>query len=284
MQMTSVQGVSVAHWNPRVPLPFRPRRMFQWTKRLPLSPRVNNFGDLLGPIVVAQQLRLRGVRSESSIMSSVGLAAVGSIVHMVDPGTCIWGAGVNGKHIDQPVAPDLDIRAVRGPLTRRYLMEHGYHVPEVYGDPAVLIDYASWIQEDRTVGRGGVVCIPNLNDSAMRVELQRIPDVRTVSPTEPLAVVLSAIADAELVVGSSLHAVIVAEALGVPSRAVRTSAEPAFKYLDYYEGTGRANVQIALSVTDAIRLGGLDSALVTDPALADSFPKDLWSVGGTPRG
>lgn len=33
----------------------------------------------------------------------------------------------------------LDVRAVRGPVTRAILMDYGYSVPEVYGDPAIIM-------------------------------------------------------------------------------------------------------------------------------------------------
>ncbi len=33
----------------------------------------------------------------------------------------------------------MDIRAVRGPLTRRVLQACGYNVPKIFGDPAILL-------------------------------------------------------------------------------------------------------------------------------------------------
>lgn len=279
MQVATVLGVDVMHWNPRVPLPFRPRRLFRWTKRLPAGRRVNNFGDLLGPIVVAQQAHALHASSRPPALPRARLAAVGSVVHMLDPGTCVWGAGVNGNHLELPLPESLNVRAVRGPLTRRYLMERGTQVPEVFGDPALLIDYSKWIRGSAV---GGVVCIQNLNDPVPVSGDGGSLGARVVSPTSALQAVVSQIAGADLVVGSSLHAVIVAEALGIPARVVVSDSEPDFKYRDYYEGTGRSGVAFARTVQDAIRMGGVDAPPEIDTALAAAFPLDLW--GADPDG
>jgi pyruvyltransferase len=196
---------------------------------------------------------------------------------MLDPGTWVWGAGVNGKHLELAVPDSLKVRAVRGPLTRRYLMDRGTRVPEAFGDPALLIDYSTWIQGGRVAREGGVVCIQNLNDPSPQSIASRARDVSVVASTSPLEEVVARIAGAEVVVGSSLHAVIVAEALGVPARAVRSESESAFKYHDYYEGTGRAGVVIARTIQDAVEMGGVDAPPVIDPALAVAFPRERWS-------
>lgn len=47
----------------------------------------------------------------------------------------IWGTGINGKvSEDLHKFEKLDVRAVRGPLTRNYLISKGINCPEVYGD------------------------------------------------------------------------------------------------------------------------------------------------------
>lgn len=279
MEYATVMGVDVAHWNPRTQLGLRPRRLFAWTKHTPLGSRVNNFGDLLGPVIVQQLAELLSHPAKRGARPVLG--AVGSIVHMLPTGAVVWGAGVNGKHTDLPPPSGMDIRAVRGPLTQRYLNDRGYRVPQIYGDPALLIDYTRYgaALSDRT--REGVLCIPNLNDAAALTPSAEAQGVRTMSPVEPLERIVRAISGAELVVGSSLHAIIVAEALGVPARAVRSRAEPRFKYEDYYEGTGRAGIRTALTIEEAVDIGGVAESPHIDSDLERSFPHDLWTSRST---
>ncbi|WP_198683980.1 polysaccharide pyruvyl transferase family protein [Brachybacterium sp. YJGR34] len=277
LQSVDVAGVEVLHWNPRTPLPLRPRRAFRWTRHLPLAPRVDNVGDLLGPEVVRQQVRARGLRAADG--SSVApLGAVGSVLHMLPPGAVVWGAGVNGKHRDLELPADLDLRAVRGPLTGRYLTENGRTDPGVYGDPALLLDLGP-LRGRGAPGpaapgeRSGVLWIDNLNERRPGVPP---PGVRSRSPRERIATLIEAIDRSELVIGSSLHALVLAEVLGVPARGILSEAEPPLKYLDYYEGSGRAGVRLAHDVEEALSLGGVPRGPTIDPALRESFPADLW--------
>lgn len=119
--------------------------------------------------------------------------------------------------------------------------------------------------------------IPNLNDVDSSPSLPA--GVSMMPPTEPLTHVVASIAEASLVIGSSLHAAIVADAYGVPARIVASNTEPAFKYADYYEGTGRADVRLAKDVGEALDMGG--APLLSgwsSTALRKAFPDDLWAA------
>lgn len=198
------------------------------------------------------------------------LLAVGSILHFAQPGDVIWGAGVNGKQIPQLSFPtEIEVRAVRGPLTREVLMRRGVDVPDVYGDPGLLI---SRYWEDPVVPERELTVVPNLNDLA---DYERMSDV--VSPLESIETVISAIRGSRFVVGSSLHAIVVAESFGVPCRLLRSKQEPQFKYEDYFLGTGRDGVTLARSVSHALALGPEDPPRWSDDDLLAAFPACLWS-------
>jgi pyruvyltransferase len=119
--------------------------------------------------------------------------------------------------------------------------------------------------------RHAVTVVPNLHD----VEGMD-PDERVIDPRRPVREVLERIARSELVVGSSLHGAVIADALGVPARLVRAGAEPPTKYLDYYAGTGRTDVEFAASVDQAVSLGGAPPLAWDPQPLLDAFPEDLW--------
>lgn len=266
----SAAQVELVHWNPARPI--FPTRI---GRRLPFRRLVNNFGDLLGPEIVAAILAQRGIRSEDAIEDR-RLLSVGSVLRLAGDGDVIWGTGVNGKSLDQPYGfTSLDVRAVRGPLTREFLLDRGQDVPEVYGDPGLLTGLL-WPRE--TVGRPELatdtLIVPNLNDWS---SYRRGPNV--LYPRTDLRDCIARIASAEFVIGSSLHAIVLAESFGIPARFIASGHEPAFKYEDYYLGSGRSGYHPARSIAHAMELGGEVPPIWSADPLLDAFPADLWRQG-----
>jgi len=268
----NVSGVDVVNWNPK-------RRILPdpWGKVLRVKRSVNNFGDLLGPMIVRELVRRmagRAARHGMGQPASARLLSVGSILHLARSNDVVWGSGANGKSLHRVPPKDLDIRAVRGPLTRAFLLEHGIDAPEVFGDPGLLVGHL-WGRKELRRDRPArsVTIVPNLNDlPAYRA------DARILDPRRPLAFCLSTIAASDLVVGSSLHAVIVAESLGIPARLIHSSHEPELKYRDYYLGSGREEIASASSVSEAIEMGGAAPLTWDHTPLLRAFPQDLWSM------
>lgn len=261
--------VDLIHWNPRRPL-LRGRA----GRFLPFGPRVDNFGDLLGPFVIEEMLRRRGLANSGRSQGS-RLLSVGSIMRLARNGDTVWGSGVNGKTIDQLKIEWLDVRAVRGPRTREILRARGIPVPPVFGDPALLLGVLWSRDEWYSDELSAAMCIvPNLNDW----KNYDPKDPRVLDPRRPLDECLRRIASSEFVVGSSLHGIVVAEALGIPARLVRSASEPEFKYRDYYEGSGRVEFAPAATVDAAQAMGGALPPTAWDPEpLMSAFPSDLWA-------
>lgn len=264
---TRIGGVDVLNWNPiRV-------------QDSGASRQVNNFGDLLGPMLVERMVDPRVSLVTEGVEPHV-LLSVGSILHFAPEGATVWGTGINFK-VWRPVPPSvrtLDIRAVRGPLTARTLAAAGVCVPAVFGDPGLLLpryvpEMTAW---SRLTGPE-VLVVPNLNDyasmSARAIEL----GLKVLDPRSPMTHVLRTIVSAGLVIGSSLHAIVVADSVGVPARLIASSAEHVFKYLDYLAGSGRPSTVVATDIEDALRLNGHESPEVDLDELVNQFPHDLWS-------
>lgn len=264
-----IDGVELYHWNP-----MRPTRRGFVGKLLPKS-RVNNFGDLLGPVIVREVLK-RSARSvrQPHIPPQHRLFSVGSVLHFATDSDTVWGTGVNGKIArERHSFTELDIRAVRGPLTREFLRRMGVESPNIFGDPGLLINDL-WGRDFFYVDakRSSVLIVPNLNDFPSYDP----SDTRILNPQSPLEECIQRIASADFVAGSSLHGIIVAEAFGIPARLVLPRHEALFKYEDYYRGSGRIHFTPASSVQHAVDLGG-ELPLDWDSArLLEAFPRDLW--------
>ena len=257
--------VEVVHWNP-----YRRRFHGRMSKHLPIRQRVSNFGDLLGPLLVERILHNAGFDSGVGDGEARRILTVGSIMHLAKTGDVIWGTGVNGKK--SPEAHhfhDLDVRAVRGPLTREYLMQRGIKVPEIFGDPALLLPkFYPELEQWRSEPMRDILVVPNPNDWPLTWSRC---DIEILNPTSPVMECLEAICRTRFVVGSSLHAIVVAESVGIGARVVRSRSEPLFKYQDYYYGTGRTDFRAASSLGEATSLGAGPPVIADSGALLDAF-------------
>lgn len=231
-----------------------------------------NFGDMLSKVVVSKILSDLGRSLDDEVKISRRLLAIGSIMHFASSDDVVWGSGVNGTiPNDFYNFENLDVRSVRGPLTAEFLHRKNISVPDVYGDPALLLPRLFPNRFSRT-NRRSYVIVPNLHDLEI---VREWPNV--VSPLSGWNRCITTILEANLVIASSLHGIIVAEAYGIPARMLRVSqAEALLKYQDYYEGTGRNKWQFAKNVQEALAMGGMEPAKFDSNKILNAFPMDLW--------
>jgi pyruvyltransferase len=231
-----------------------------------------NFGDVLSEVIVTKILADRGLSLRDQTDRRARLLAVGSSLHFAKDGDIIWGTGVNGKMPEERHAfSTLDVRAVRGPLTREFLRKKGIDAPQIYGDPALLLPQL--FPQFRANPTTPVVVVPNLHD----VSHLSAKGIDHLSPWLGWNICVEDILRAKLVVASSLHAIVVAEAFGIPARYVQFSEnENLFKYEDYVLGTGRDKLEPAASIGEAREMGGMPPIRFDARKLIDAFPLDLW--------
>lgn len=267
--LTRLGGIDVLSWNP-----------LRTAEGEPGGRLVNNFGDLLGPLLVERILGDLSMRASSTESSEAPvLITIGSVLHFAPEGAVVWGTGVNFKLASKlpPHFETLDIRSVRGPHSARLITAKGGRVPAVFGDPALLLP--RFMPELRSWGRtgaGGMLIAPNLNDFEEMSQSATSLGYTVLDPRAPLNAVLRTIAGSGFVVGSSLHAIAIADSLGIPARFVVSAAEGALKYRDYLAGTGRPLTRISGDISAAIDLGGHTAPDVDLDALLSAFPQDLW--------
>lgn len=240
---------------------------------LPKS-RLNNFGDLLGPIIVKEILKKNDKASNPKFLPKKFLT-IGSILHYASNGDHIWGSGINGKKLRAHYSfKNLNIWLVRGPLTRKFLIDLGIKCPEIFGDPGIL--FSDLFPKYRKIGakKNKILFIPNYNEEFKNNDKNSI---KMQSPLDPVDQVIKTIADSEFVISSSLHAIIIAESLGIKTRFLKVKNESPFKYLDYLRGTGRLEYLPANTINHAIDLGPQDNPIIDKEKLLNSFPIHLYS-------
>lgn len=233
-----------------------------------------NFGDHLSYIIVNKILADNNFSLEEETTSQGRLIALGSVIHFANDNDTIWGSGINGKiYVSDHKFETLDVRAVRGPLTREFLQNRAIQVPEIYGDPALLLPHIFKGKFKRDPQKPYVI-VPNLHDLKIAGE-QKWENV--ISPYLSWNRCIEEILKAEFVIASSLHGLIIAEAYGIPARYIRLSEEEnLFKYNDYSMGTGREEITFARTIDEALEMGGMPGLNYNHEKLLNAFPLDLW--------
>lgn len=230
-----------------------------------------NIGDAISPVVVKYACKYYGIDIEKQISALKHLYAIGSIITAGCQDCTIWGSGIlNSTITDRVKRRKLDIRAVRGPITRIILSDYGFNVPEVYGDPAILMPRIYNPDIEKKYDVGVVIHMSNTTSSAK--EFHQIDIV-----TDDYETFIKEIKSCKLVVSSSLHGIILSEVYGVPAIMLKPETD-LLKYYDYYYSTGRLNFPIAESIEQALSLNAPDIpdfGNMGDHLLA-VFPRDLW--------
>lgn len=254
------------------PLHSEEASMYWWH-----SSWATNFGDDMSHVIVERILG-RSVTYAPLDSEKKLLFALGSILHFGRDGDVIWGSGFRENPLLENRFHQLDVRAVRGPRTREFLLEMGIDCPEVYGDPAVLMSHL-FPEFKREEPIYDYIIIPNIGELKCFSLYKNV-----VLPICPWDEIVKKMLQSRLVISSSLHGIIVAESYGIPARLLKmTWIEPLLKYQDYYESTGRPNFQYATSVQEALQMGGEEPSRIDIQPLLDSFPWDFFESAESPE-
>lgn len=232
-----------------------------------------NIGDLLSVVVCEEMLKKKSLKLDTKVSSTKHLFAIGSIIQGGAQNATIWGSGTKNGLKDFPwyvsKSRKLDVRLVRGPLTREALLKSGYDCPDKYGDPALILPlfYKPKVSDKKEYG---VI----LHHATNRKEEGSITPVG--SSWEEF---VDFIFNSKLIISSSLHGIIIAEAYGIPAILLSdTATENIFKYQDYYYSTGRKSFNIAHSIQEALSLIPNDIPDFDEiiKNILETFPYDLW--------
>lgn len=259
-------------------LPYPTVRLVYWRAE---DTSIVNFGDELSKATTALMLARRGMTMFDSAPDQRTLLAIGSVLHLAPTGATIWGTGLHGgiPHEDHKYT-SLDVRAVRGPNTRKFLQERGQAVPDVFGDPGLLLPR---LTAGRFVADGsiGVGFVPNLHDKTFLTQtgvLDQFPEIKLIDPTRSWEAVVGDIVRCRRILASSLHGLVIADAFGIPAHYVRlTETEGLLKYHDYYAGTGRA-LSVSTDIGASLKSADPKPLRFDFGALEEAFPYDIWSA------
>jgi len=210
------------------------------------------------------------------------IVGIGSSMKYVMPNDYVWGTGcIDEHHVGNK---PKKVYSVRGPLTRDVLLNRGWDVPEVYGDPALLFHqiYNPTIEKKYKIG-----LIPHCVDFFSLDGLKAINHmedmgIKIINVTAGIHEFIDQLKECEMITSSSLHGLIAADAYGIPNYRVKISKlvhGGDFKYLDHYASVKRVHHE-PLQLTDTTKLDEVESLKFEtgDISLVDDLLKDTpWN-------
>lgn len=176
----------------------------------------NNWGDELNFNFLSKLFNKDVVLYDGNCRANY--TCIGSIItdNYINNYTIIWGAGIQNSNYVLKNKPKK-VCAVRGPLTREFLLKNNIDCPEVYGDPALLLPsvYKPKIEKKYKIG-----IIPHWQTGLL--------DDYNISSNKHILIidmhnynnwtdVIDEILSCDYIVSESLHGLIIAEAYGIPN-------------------------------------------------------------------
>lgn len=246
-----------------------------------------NLGDYLSYVICQYMLSLRNLSFSSLSLNkkTKHLMAVGSLLGgRGDFDATIWGSGIrNFSSVyglsRKKLYQKLDIRAVRGPITKDALNQCGFNCPEVYGDPAILMPLI--YRPEKNEKRGTVLITHYLTPKDRFSQIDNLTFLNI--QTKDYKSFIDVIASAEKVISSSLHGIILSETYGTPAIFLREEIESeTIKFYDWYYSTARNNVVVASSLEEALEMEPMHLPELDEMRknLIETFPYDLWVEEG----
>jgi pyruvyltransferase len=214
-------------------------RLFWWNEKRIQGKAKENYGDLLGKYLVEKISDKKVVFAwpkKWSIMDYFApiYVTVGSILTNVNHKCVVWGSGIISKEFPIKKAQFI---AVRGPQTRAFLLQSGYEVPAIYGDPALLLPRYFYPKLAKKYKYG---IVPHYNDyKKVSHWFQNSDSICVIDlMTDDFESKTMELLECERIISSSLHGIIVAHAYGIPAVWQRFSNKvfgDDIKYQDYFE-------------------------------------------------
>lgn len=211
-------------------------------KNLTLTNR--NFGDDINKVLIENLFKVTVIPYKFSLLANLlkkdKYMCIGSVITMFDlTNTIIWGAGVLSSQHEIESRPKR-VCAVRGPLTRQYLIDKGIDCPKIYGDPALLLPRI-YLPKIRKKHRVGIIAhYLDHNDSALKIFLGKYSnevlfiDVVNYGNWKSF---IDKILSCEFILSSSLHGLIVSDSYGIPNYWCQINFkmdDDGFKFRDYF--------------------------------------------------
>lgn len=214
--------------------------VYWWSKARFEDSKLENFGDALVPYLLrnstseAFQWVKPNTKTQFKFFKRKHYLIIGSIISAATKHSIVWGSGI--IHSKEKVKK-AKFLAVRGPETRNRLLELGYNVPEVYGDPALLLALFFKQKAEDIKYEYGIV--PHYVDyDHVKEKFSKQDNIKIINLlTDDVEDVIHQFLQCKQILSSSLHGLIVAHAFRIPALWTKVSDKLTgddIKFEDYF--------------------------------------------------
>jgi pyruvyltransferase len=208
-----------------------------------------NFGDWLSPVLCEA---ISGRKVVYAKPNCCDLVSIGSILHRLKNHfwtrpVNVWGSGL----IEEipPFKTRHKIHAVRGHLTAKAITNCK---PQAFGDPGLLCNIL--LPSSRSIKSNKVGLIPHYKDqqNSSIKELSKQPGIIIIDIFSDTLDFIEQVNKCHYILSSSLHGLIVADALNIPNGWIKLSGKVRgndFKFSDYYSIFGLSDL-VPMNLTE----------------------------------
>jgi hypothetical protein len=208
------------------------------------TPAPGNFGDWLSPYIFGQvgDTSIRYVKpgTQSPDPHFIG---VGSIIKFAQTNSTVLGSGIAAR--GTKVNPNAKYTFVRGRHTADCIAASGGVVPEIFGDPGIIMSKL-YAPDEVVKEPGSVALVRHIRHLPLTMKLPSYIEEISIWGARPAALedFISKILTKDFVITSAMHCFIVCQSYGIPCALVTFEGledvvpGDGIKYLDYLNGVG----------------------------------------------
>lgn len=210
-------------------------------------PEPGNYGDWLSPYIIHKltSRKIEFVNPQSKSISEPHYFSIGSIGKFSKPNSIVLGTGISAK--DAGLNSNAKYLMVRGPYTRKRIIELGGKCPETYGDPAVILPkiYTPKVDDDEETNEK-LLLVRHFTNKDLNLDLPKNMDELSIFASHPKDIeqFIDTLHHYKAVVTSAMHCYITCQAYGIPCALVKFEGNEkavhgdGVKYRDYLSGVG----------------------------------------------
>ena len=203
-----------------------------------------NFGDELSEIILKflfEKYSISDVEISLNKSKENNLVFIGSLIYWANNNynnIHLLGTGLRTENDSINKNIKMKIHSVRGPLTKQYLENFNYNVSNIYGDPALLLS-KFYNPNKISLCRNKIGVVGHITNFH---KYNSIPDnYIMINPTWKWEKVVDYIYSCDIILSSSLHGLIIADAYNIPNIWLDEFPlnEGHFKFKDYFLSQNR---------------------------------------------